>query len=255
MEKKRIFLSPSNQTANVGAYGDTNEHEQCELIAQAVKAYLDENYECITEIAQQANNMKTRALYANTVGTDVYVAIHTNAFSDASVRGTETFYYSEDKEGKRLAEALLARVGALTGVKRRAKANDSLIELNTPVCTRAYVEAEFHSNPERASWIKANTAVIGETIAQCIADFMGLEKKGTETPDADGPNAEYEYDEKWIIENIDHVLDVIAKNIKNTDNTKKYYRVQAGAYSSKENAERLAASLKEAGFNTIIKYC
>lgn len=255
MEKKRIFLSPSNQTANIGAYENTNEHEQCLLIAQAAKAYLDANYDCITEIAQKTNNMKTRASYANTVGTDVYIAIHTNAFSDTSVRGTETFYYSDDKEGKALAEALLEAVGTLTGVKRRAKANDSLIELNTPVCTRAYIETEFHSNPERAKWIKENTTVIGEAIAQCAADFMKLEKRSEQDNADEKEEASIEYGEKWILENIDLVLDAIAKNLKNTDNSKKYYRVQMGAYSSKENAEKLAATLKEAGFNTIIKYC
>lgn len=264
MEQKRIFLSPSNQTANIGAYGNTNEHEQCLLIAEAAKAYLDANYDCITEIAQRTDNMKTRASYANAAGTDVYIAIHTNAFSDKSVKGTETFYYSADTQGKRLAEALLDKVGALTGVRRRVKPNDSLIELNTPTCTRAYIEVEFHSNPERAEWIKKSTELIGMTIAQCTADFMNLAKKET-APDKDKPAEDEKHedevpdckdrDEKWILENIDYVLDTIAKNVKNTDNVKKYYRVQAGAYSEKENAERLAASLKEAGFNTIIKYC
>ena len=258
MEQKRIFLSLSNQTANIGAYENTNEHEQCQLIAEAAKAYLDKNYSCITQIAEQSDNMKTRASYANALGVDVYVAIHTNAFSDKSVSGTEAFYYSADDKGKLLAQALLDSVGTLTGAKRRLKANDSLIELNTPLGTRAYIEVEFHSNPEKAKWIKANTTLLGETIGETIARFEELPRK-IEAPDEEESTTKdecgCEHDEKWIIENIDFILDTIAKSIKSDINTKKYYRVQAGAYSSKENAEKAAERLREAGFNTIIRYC
>ena len=103
----KIFLSPSNQTANIGAYENTNEHEQCQLIAEAAKAYLDKNYDCITQIAERSDDMKTRASYANTIGVNVYVAIHTNACSNKLVSGTETFFYSADSRGKLLSQALL----------------------------------------------------------------------------------------------------------------------------------------------------
>ena len=198
----KIFLSPSNQVANIGAYGNTNEHEQCQIIAEAAKAYLDKNYDCITQIAERSDDMKTRALYANITGVNVYVAIHTNACSNKSVSGTETFYYSADTQGKRLSQALLESVGNITGVKRRVQARDSLIELNTPLCTRAYIEVEFHSNPEKAKWIKNNTVLLGETIGETIASFENIPKKN-EIPKV-----------KWIFENIDFIFNAIIKKIK-----------------------------------------
>ncbi len=258
METKKIFLSPSNQKANIGAYINTNEHEQCELIAQAASKYLLENYICEVNIAEYSDNMKTRAQYANASGTDIYLAIHTNAFRDPAVMGTETFFYSGDENGKQLAVKLLDDVAAITGVKRSAKANDSLIELNTPVSARAYIEVDFHTNPERAKWMQENTGFIGETIGRSIAEFAALAKKENTSPQIpekeEAPIELPQYNEKWVLENIDFVFDTLASYLKQSSSERKYYRVQAGAYTNKENAERLAEELKKAGFNTVIKY-
>lgn len=252
----KIFLSPSNQTANVGAYGDTNECEQCTLIANAAKKYLDDNYVCNVYVAAQSDNVKNRANYANAQNTDIYVAIHTNAFRDTTVTGTETFYYSTDKSGKKLAEALLESVSSITGVKRRAKAYDSLIELNTPTGTRAYIEVDFHSNPQKAQWIKQNTQLIGNTIGKTLAEFASLEK--IQTANDVGDKSQNDEDascqsEKDILENIGYIFDVVKAHIAMPDG-KKLYRVQTGAYSSAENAEKAVEKLKNAGFSAIIKY-
>lgn len=257
METKKIFLSPSNQTANIGAYQNTNEHEQCQLIAESAKAYLDKEYNCLTYIAEKSNNMKSRAEYANAIDCDLYLAIHTNAFSDITVEGTETYYYSSDKKGQEFAVALLDAVSGVTKAKRRAKPNDSLIELNTPTCTRAYIEVDFHTNPEKAKFITENTELLGRTIAECIANFLKLTKPSEPQtpPDTEDKKTETaDRDEQWINENIDFILDAIAKCVKKDNLTEKYYRVQSGAFSSKENAEKLAKKLKEAGFDAIIKY-
>lgn len=245
----KIFLSPSNQVANVGAYGDTNECEQCTLIANATKKYLDDNYECEVNVAAKSENVKTRANYANTQDTDIYLAIHTNAFKDTTIEGTETFYYSTDTEGKKLAEMLLESVSNITNAKRRTKAYDSLIELNTPTCTKAYLEVDFHSNPQKAQWIKQNTELIGNTIGRTIAEFADLETKKENI--AQDNNALLT--DTVIIENIDTVFDIIKKHIS-VSSGDKLYHVQTGAYSSKENAQKMVEKLKNAGFQAIIKY-
>lgn len=171
-----IFLSPSNQTANVGAYKGTNECEQCERIAKYAYDYLIKNYDCNVEIAERADNMNKRCSEAKAFEANLYLAIHTNAFNE-TVRGTETYYHSSDAEGKKFAAVLLDKVSELTECKRSVKAYDSLIELKTSTCTRAYIEVDFHSNPERAAWIVANAQKIGETIAECIAEYYCLPKR------------------------------------------------------------------------------
>ena len=120
--------------------------------------------------------MNERCVEAKEFEANLYLAIHTNAFNE-TVRGTETYYHSSDSEGRKFASALLDKVSELTECKRSVKAYDSLIELNTPTCTRAYIEVDFHSNPERAAWIVENAQKIGETIAECIAEYYCLSKR------------------------------------------------------------------------------
>lgn len=171
-----IFLSPSNQTANVGAYSNTNECEQCERIAKYAYDYLIKNYDCNVEIAERADNMSKRWEEAKAFEADVYIAIHTNAFSDTTVRGTDVYYYASDANGKALAAELFEKISTLTERKHQFAAKN-YIELNTPTCTRAYIEVDFHSNPERAAWIVENAQKIGETIAECIAAYYNLPKR------------------------------------------------------------------------------
>ena len=40
---KKIYISPSNQDANAYAYGNTNEMEQCNRIAEALEKHLKRN--------------------------------------------------------------------------------------------------------------------------------------------------------------------------------------------------------------------
>lgn len=171
-----IFLSPSNQTANIGAYKGTNECEQCERIAKYAYDYLVKNYDCNVEIAERADNMSKRWEEAKAFEADVYIAIHTNAFSDTTVRGTDVYYYAADVSGTALAAELFEKISALTERKHQFAAKN-YIELNTPTCTRAYIEVDFHSNPERAAWIVENAQKIGETIAECIAEYYCLPKR------------------------------------------------------------------------------
>lgn len=174
----KIFLSPSNETKNIGAYKkfNTNECEQAEKIAHSVKKHL-EDYDCEIMIGERADDMRTRIAKAQAWGETVHIPIHTNAFSLASVWGVETFYHSSDAMGKELAKALLNGIGGLIGKKRSAKKRDNLIETNTPTCTRAYVECDFHTNPERAKFIVENPDKFGETIAKVLVEFYDLKLK------------------------------------------------------------------------------
>ena len=145
--------------------------------------------------------------------------------------------------GKKLASALLESVGGIVGKKRNSKANDSLIELNTPTCTRAYVEVDFHSNPERAAWMQANVELIGNTIAQTIADFMELDVKEDECK----KNLE-----ALVLDNLDEVFEILKRNINTS--AKRIYRVQAGAFTALKDAEVLSQRLNDAGFANVIRY-
>lgn len=174
----KIFLSPSNQTRNIGKYSTygTNECEVAEKIARCVKGALID-YDCEILIAERQDTMYVRVDNAVNWGAEVYVPIHTNATSDESVWGVETFYHSTDSDGKKLAQALLNKVGNAIGKKRSAKVRDNLFELACPTAlTRAYIECDFHTNAERAKALVETPELYANAIAQALIETLNLKK-------------------------------------------------------------------------------
>lgn len=177
-KRMKIFLSPSNQTRNIGKYSayGTNECEVAEKIARCVKGALID-YDCELLIAERQDTMYVRVDNAVNWGADIYLPIHTNATSDDNVWGVETFYHSSDTDGKALAQALLNKIGSAIGKKRSAKSKDSLFELACPTTlTRAYVECDFHTNAERAKALVETPELYANAIAQALVEELNLKK-------------------------------------------------------------------------------
>lgn len=60
---------------------------------------------------------------------------------------------------------------------------------------------------------------------------------------------------KWIVEHVDSIAKAIAEALllKEIKENSELYRVQVGAYSKRENAEKMAKELESKGYKTIIK--
>lgn len=178
-----IFLSPSNQTENVGCYKtyNTNECVVCEKIAKVAHDYLVSHHDCNVMIAERADRMTVRIAKAKEFKADVYVPIHTNAASAASAQGCEAFYHNSDAEGKKLAAKLRDAMVSLGCASRSIKAANYQELRDNTFCTRAYLEVDFHTHPERTKWLVENTEIIGEKIAQTIATHCKLAEKQNKT--------------------------------------------------------------------------
>ena len=174
-----IFLSPSNQTENVGEYRkyNTNECFVCEKIAKASYDYLADNYDCNVMIAERNDRMTVRIAKAKEFKADVYIPIHTNAAGTSSPKGCEAFYYNSDADGKKLAMELRNAMVGLGCVSRSIKAANYQELKDNTFCTRAYLEVDFHTNPERTKWLVENTEIIGQTVAETIAVHYSLAEK------------------------------------------------------------------------------
>lgn len=79
----------------------------------------------------------------------------------------------------------------------------------------ALIEVAFHDNPDDAKWIINNIEPIGIAIARGILDYFGITYKAPSS-------------------------------------SKTFYRVVAGSYNHKENAENQMKRLKKAGFDSFI---
>ena len=281
----KVFLSPSNQYDNRYAYGDTTEGVQCGKIAEACKVALERSG--VTVKLMHDESMQEKCAASNAFGADLHVPIHTNAFN-GTVSGTRMFYYAEGGEGQKACKAIFNRLAPVTpGTSENIRADASLYEVRVPAAPTAYIECEFHDNPEAAKWIVENTGLIGETIARGICDYFGVTFKEKEqaapTKSVDEVAREvirgewgngsdrrqrleaagYDYD--TVQDRVNAILPGDAPEqpapAKPTEPvpepeqpaTDKLYRVQVGAFAVRENAEKMLRRLKDAGFDGYIR--
>ena len=99
----------------------------------------------------KSEDMKERVRIINEAKPELAVSIHQNSYSDTSVRGAQTFYYSQSEEGRDYAGIIQ---NALLDVDpdnhRQAKANDNYYLLTRTQVPTVIVECGFLSNYDEA---------------------------------------------------------------------------------------------------------
>lgn len=213
---KKIYLSPSDQNANLYAHGDTNEMVQCQRISDACEAALKR---CgFLVINNKTDTMEERVAESNSWDADLHVCIHTNAYNGV-VAGTRIFASSLTSNGYNASKAVFDVLAPKTpGTSESVSAYPTLYEIRMTTAPCVYVEAEFHDVPKIAKWIIENVVLIGEAIAEGICNYYGV---------------------KFVAPAADKERDVI-------------YRVQVGAFRNPENADNMLETLKKAGFDGFI---
>ena len=103
---KKIYISPSDQTENRYAWGNTNEHAQCQRIAEAEAAALRRSGVEV-KLAAFGTTMAQRCAESDAWGADIHSCVHTNAFN-GKVSGTRMFCYSVPGKGMMHAGLCLA---------------------------------------------------------------------------------------------------------------------------------------------------
>lgn len=223
---KKIFISPSNQTQNLYAYGNTTEAIQCGKIGAALKAALER---CGFETKlMQYYSMAERVAASNSWGADLHLPVHSNAYN-GKVAGTRMIAYDTTGAGYKACKAIYNRLAPITpGTSENISANASLYEIKYPNAPTAYVEVDFHDNATVAKWIIEHTDDIAEAICHGVCDYFGYTYTAPKTEQTETPVEEAE------------ATDVL-------------YHVQVGAFGRKANAEALAKRLQEDGYEAYIK--
>ncbi len=220
---KKIYLSPSNQDANRYSYGNTNECDQCNRIAEAAEKHLRRNgYE--VKRAPKGQNMNVSIRESNAWGADVHIPIHTNA---GGGKGPLVMVYSTESGNLKYANPVYEQLKAIASqgggysVRRDADfLGYTLSEIRDTSAVAVYCECEFHDNTGLAQWIVNNVDKIGAAIAKGICK-------------ADGKA-------------------YVDENPAPTPGANVIYRVQVGAFSVKANADVMAAKLKNSGYDAIV---
>ena len=162
----KIYLSPSNQDGNLYAYGNTNECEVCNRIADAAKDAL-ERCGFTVKKAPKGQNMNISIAESNSWGADLHIPIHTNAGGGS---GTMCMVYSKTPENMKYAEPIYECVQAVTPGRTEYGIREypQLAELNSTLAVAVYIEVDFHDDAAIAKWIIENTKTIGEAIAKGV---------------------------------------------------------------------------------------
>lgn len=178
---KKIYLSPSDQTANKYAAGNTNEEKQCERIADACAVALKR---CGFEVKNnKTSSMTSRIAESNKWGADLHVPIHTNAFN-GKTSGTRLFCWSKSGEGYKACKAIFNVLAPLTpGTSENITARQDLAELRDTTAVCCYIEADFHDVKDVAKWIIENVEAIGEAICRGVCDYFGVAYVPKELPE------------------------------------------------------------------------
>ena len=178
MSKKRIYISPSNQSGNVYATGNTNEKEQCHKIAKACLEYLEK---CGFIVKCTYNdNMYKRVEESNNFKSDIHLAIHTNATTKHNITGgTQILLYDATGERMKIATSIFNKLSPFTIGKGAEKiySKPDFYEINSARGITIYCECEFHDTKDGSDFIIKNTKKIGELIAQGICEYYGVKEK------------------------------------------------------------------------------
>lgn len=220
---KKIFISPSNQTRNLYAYGNTTEAIQCGKIGVALKAALER---CGFETKlMQYYSMSERVAAANSWGANLYIPVHSNAYN-GKVAGTRMMAVNTTGYGYKACKAIFKYLAPITpGTSESISAAPGLYEIKYPNAPTAYIEVDFHDNATAAKWIIEHISDIAEAICHGVCDYFGYTYVAPKTEETKTESA---------------APDVL-------------YHVQVGAFAKKDNADALMKKLQDDGYEAFIK--
>ena len=176
-----------------------------------------------TRISDVFVELSERASIANRSNTDIFVSIHTNAFSNANAKGLETYSYVGSKKGKALANDVhsqLVNDKLYSSNRGRKTASFAVIKkTKMPACL---VELGFITNKDDAKILTEKQSDLALSAAKGILKNLGIkyveEKKEVQKASTDN-------------------LYRVRKSWKDT-------KTQLGAFSGLQNAIDLATKNK-----------
>ena len=116
--------------------------------------------------------LSARADYANSLGADRFLSIHSNAFSDPSANGTETFSYTNAGQGAALRNLVQEEMIAAWGLRDRGNKTANFAVLRETAMPAILHELAFITNA-------AEAAVLGSPEKRqdaAIAHLRGLQR-------------------------------------------------------------------------------
>ena len=162
------------------------------IIAEKVKKLLEEEGIAVIMTCEEdgwlaetrIGDLKERVRIMNESKADLAVSIHQNSYHEESVFGAQVFYYTDSKEGEKLALCMQAALvaGLDPANHRKAKGNKTYYMLKKTDAVLVICECGFLSNPEEEALL--NTKEYQKKVADALCDgvltYLGEKKNGKE---------------------------------------------------------------------------
>lgn len=224
----KVFLDAGHGGKDSGAVGNGLKEKDLNLtMAKKVGEILTNEYENVTVLYSRTTDktvsLKERTDMANKANSDYFFSIHVNAGGGT---GYEDYVYNgkiqSTTESNRITiHNEVVKVLNKYGIKNRGRKRANFHVLRETRMPAMLVETLFIDNVNDAKILKNQNFIndISRAYATGIAKALGLKEKPKSQPKQTG----------------------------------KLYKVQVGAFSKRENAEKLLKELKAKGYDAIIK--
>ena len=126
-----------------------------------------------------------RTAEANKAGADLYIAYHTNAFSNKNTRYLLFMCYRTDGEYRKLFNCVKKYMEKIYDGDIIFKAVDDLVEITDPKAMTLYCEFGFHTNKEDCANFIHNPDAIAEALVRGVCDYYGVKFKGGDSTEKD----------------------------------------------------------------------
>jgi N-acetylmuramoyl-L-alanine amidase len=227
----KISIEVGHGGADCGAIAVNGEFEKgiaLDVSLALQKALQRHNIEVLMSRTTDCNDRAADFLpRAKAFSPDVGLSVHFNAFN-GSANGFESFYRQNlnATESKILCEKIAKEVGSLGIPFHGEPVKENTFLMQTLPCPTAYLEGCFVDNKADFALIDTaeKRAALGEAYAKGTLDFLGFTYKPPVTEPAQ----------------------TAVQSVKPTA-VKTVYRVIAGSYSVRENAENHALELQNQG--------
>ena len=167
------YLSPSNQSANVGINRYGTEKEQMNLLVEKIVPHLDRAGVSF-HVAHPDAALEERVKESNGMNARFHLALHSNAGGNGKACGPVAYYYSDAGMafGEMVVENLLS-LGQQNNRAENVKQNKTFYELRKTSAPACLLEVDFHDSAMGVDFLTGQRDKIAEAIAKAIIEADG----------------------------------------------------------------------------------
>ncbi len=177
----KVCIDPGHGGNDTGAIGTDPVRLEEKEINLGVSLLLEEELENMghwTVLTRRRDidvSLEDRAEFANRLGADLFVSVHTNSFEDPAVEGMESYYHPNSSVGQNVANLILnSMTRSFPDHKNRGVKAANFVVLRLTRMPAVLIELEFVSNPKQLEFLadQANQAQLAKAIANGINQFI-----------------------------------------------------------------------------------